>query len=107
MDTTKIELILCSIRHDLWHNEEIPLEEVKKIRKQLNEVLELVKKLTIPVVIGSETELNHDFKKGDDVWITSKKLVTIADFTECGKRVQVEDGCNYYLVDIDEITKVV
>lgn len=53
------------------------------------------------------TELNHDFKKGDDVWITSKTLVTIADFTECGKRVQVEDGCNYYLVDIDEITKVV
>ena len=53
------------------------------------------------------TELNHDFKKGDDVWITSKNLVTIVDFTECGKRVQVEDGCEYYLVDIDEITKVV
>lgn len=53
------------------------------------------------------TELNHDFKKGDDVWITSKTLVTIVDFTECGKMVQVEDGCDYYLVDIDEIKKVV
>ena len=53
------------------------------------------------------TELNHDFKIGDDVWITSKKLVTIADFCEDVERVQVEDGCNYYLVDKDELTKVV
>ena len=53
------------------------------------------------------TELNHDFKIGDDVWITSKKLVTIADFCEDLERVQVEDGCNYYLVDKDELTKVV
>ncbi len=53
------------------------------------------------------TELNHDFKIGDDVWITSKKLVTIADFCEDVERVQIEDGCNYYLVDKDELTKVV
>jgi hypothetical protein len=51
--------------------------------------------------------LNHDLKVGDDVWITSKKLVTISCFAEDKERVQVEDGCEYYLVDIDDLTKVV
>lgn len=47
METKELELKLCEIRHDLFHNEAIPLEEAKKIREQLNEALELVKKLTI------------------------------------------------------------
>lgn len=58
-------------------------------------------------VVRSCELVNHDFQIGDDVWITTKKLVVVADFCADGERVQVEDGCEYYLVDKDELTKVI
>ncbi len=86
----------------LINESEISLIDIQKISTYLTNIREQAINYT-----RCCTELNHDFKIGDDVWITSKKLVTIADFCEDVERVQVEDGCDYYLVDKDELTKVV
>jgi hypothetical protein len=47
MNTTEIELKLCEIRHDLYHNKNIPIKDVNKIRIQLNDAISLVKNLAL------------------------------------------------------------
>jgi hypothetical protein len=53
------------------------------------------------------TELNHDFKIGDDVWLTEKKIVEISSFCEDSERMEIIEDGKYKIVDKDKLNKVV
>jgi len=53
MNTTDLELKLCELRHDVLHNEGIKTGDALGIRDTINEALEFVKNLIIPVVSES------------------------------------------------------
>ena len=53
------------------------------------------------------TELNHDFKRGEDVWFTEKKIVEISDFCENPDRIEIYEDGKFKIVDKDKLNKVV
>ena len=50
------------------------------------------------------TELNPDFKVGEEVVLTNRTIVVIETFCEDGM-IEINDNYEYYKVDKDELTK--
>ena len=55
----------------------------------------------------SSTLLNNSFYIGEKVLIKSCREVEISNFCEDGERVEIVDGCDYMLIDIEDLTKIV
>jgi hypothetical protein len=86
--------------------EEDVLQRLKRLA-HLEEQIKQGQLLPIDSVVGQSEQLNHDLKIGDDAYIISKKLVKIRDIHRDGKIVQVKDDDETYLIDGDELEKVV
>ena len=99
MNETKTQLIQTGFTLDRLHQDGKIDDEAYTILKDRNK----------QAINYSQccTQLNHVFKTGDDAYIVSKKLVEILDIHRNGKIIQVKDGEETYIVDGEELEKVV